>query len=412
MPTTAFARMTRSDHSMRPPTPAAALAFKSPDACTLCHADRGAAWADAQVRAWHAKDYQAPALAGGRLVAAARKGDWSALPAMLAAVTGPGREEVLAVSLLRLLRACRLDAKWPAALAAAKDPSPWVRAAAMEALGDRLDAASTAALAAGCRDDARLVRVRAAYALASARPEQLPAADRIAVAAATGELEASLASRPDDHASHYNLGNIFLQRGAVDRAIAAFDEAIRLRPDVIPPYVNVALAYNLAGRNRDAEARLREALRRQPGNAAAALNLGMLLGEMKRVPEAEAMFRAAFRADPRSAAAAYNLGVIAAADRLDEALDWCRKAAALEPGDPKYAWTLAYYLREKGDLKEATAVLERLLGGPAASLDAYLLLGALYARQGRDGEVRALQRRGAEDARLPEADRARLRAMR
>jgi hypothetical protein len=75
MPTTAFARMTRSDHSMRPPTPAATLAFKSPNACTLCHTDHDAAWADRQVRAWHAKDYQAPVLSRGRLVEAARKGN-------------------------------------------------------------------------------------------------------------------------------------------------------------------------------------------------------------------------------------------------------------------------------------------------------------------------------------------------
>ncbi|MCL5735275.1 MAG: hypothetical protein M1274_06740 [Actinobacteria bacterium] len=37
MPKTEFARMTRSDHSMRPPTPAATLRFKSPNACNLCH---------------------------------------------------------------------------------------------------------------------------------------------------------------------------------------------------------------------------------------------------------------------------------------------------------------------------------------------------------------------------------------
>jgi tetratricopeptide (TPR) repeat protein len=412
MPTTAFARMTRSDHSMRPPTPAATIAFHSPNACTLCHADHDAAWADAQVRAWHAKDYQAPALARGRLVEAARQGDWSALPAMLGAVSGPGREEVLAVSLIRLLRGCALDAKWPGILAAARDPSPWVRAAAMEALGDRLVPESLAALAAGCRDGARLVRVRAAYALAPVPPEPLAAADRAAVAAATRELEASLAARPDDYASHYNLGNIFMSRRDPARAIAAFEEAIRLRPDVIPPYVNIALAYNLTGRNRDAEARLREALRRQPGNAAASLNLAMLLAEMGRVPEAETMFRAAIQADPTSAAAAYNLAVIAARDRLDEALAWARKAAALEPREAKYAYTLAFTLREKGELGEAAAVLERLLEGPSAIADAYALLGALYERQGRDADARALYRRGAEDARLPDADRARLRAMR
>ncbi|MGB2862153.1 MAG: multiheme c-type cytochrome, partial [Sedimentisphaerales bacterium] len=48
MPMTKFAHMNRSDHSMRPPAPAATLAFKSPNACNLCHVDEDedAAWAD------------------------------------------------------------------------------------------------------------------------------------------------------------------------------------------------------------------------------------------------------------------------------------------------------------------------------------------------------------------------------
>ena len=53
MPMTRFAAMGRSDHSMRPPTPAATIAFKSPNACNLCHADHDAAWADDWVRKWY-----------------------------------------------------------------------------------------------------------------------------------------------------------------------------------------------------------------------------------------------------------------------------------------------------------------------------------------------------------------------
>ena len=50
MPMTAFARMNRSDHSMLPPTPSATMAYKSPNACNLCHKDKDAEWADKYVR--------------------------------------------------------------------------------------------------------------------------------------------------------------------------------------------------------------------------------------------------------------------------------------------------------------------------------------------------------------------------
>ena len=53
MPMTRFAAMGRTDHSMLPPTPATTIAFKSPNACNLCHADKDAAWSDAWVRKWY-----------------------------------------------------------------------------------------------------------------------------------------------------------------------------------------------------------------------------------------------------------------------------------------------------------------------------------------------------------------------
>ena len=85
-------------------TLAATLAFGSPNACTICHTDRTASWADEQVRSWHERDYQAPVLRRAGWIAAARKGDWSMLGEMLAYLASEEREEIWSTSLLRLLR--------------------------------------------------------------------------------------------------------------------------------------------------------------------------------------------------------------------------------------------------------------------------------------------------------------------
>jgi tetratricopeptide (TPR) repeat protein len=386
MPKTEFARMVRSDHSLRPPAPAATIAFQSPNACNLCHRDRDAAWSNRWVRKWHRKDYQAPGLRQAALIAAARRGDWSALPAMLAAVRGAARDEVTAVALLRLLRSCPADAKWPAIVAASQDRSPWVRAAAADAAGERLSPEVVAALLAATRDPVRLPRVRAANALASLPSNSLStlsASSRADLAAATRELEASLAARLDDFASQYDLGRLYASRGDVARAIAAYEAATRLRPDMVPPLVNVSLLYNAVGRNRDAETALRRALALEPGNAAAHLNLGMLLGELGRLPEAEAALRAALAGDPRSAAAAYNLAVVTARDRLDEAVRWSRRASELEPASPKYAYTWAFYLAQRGDQPAAIGVLHRAVERKVTSAEIHVLLGRLGGKAGR-----------------------------
>jgi tetratricopeptide (TPR) repeat protein len=411
MPMTEFARMRRTDHSMHPPTPAATITFKSPNACNLCHADQDAAWADQIVRKWYSRDYQAPVLQRAGLVDAARKRDWSRLPDMLAILTGADRDEVYAASLVRLLRGCDDSRKWPVLIKLLSDPSPLVRSSAAEALVGQLAPETVAALIGSTRDDYRLVRVRAAAALAALPRESLGERDRNSLEAATAEFEAAMHARPDDFASYYNLGNFFMERRDLPQAVKCFEMSSRLRPDHVAPLVNASLAYNELGQNEKAEESLRRALKIEPASAAANLNLGLLLAEMGRPREAEDSLRAAFKADPKLAVAAYNLGVLLAGDRLDEAIDWCRKAAELQGDEPKYAYTLAFYLHRKGDTSGALRVLQPLVDRGTAAADVYALLGQIYTEDGQKDKAIGVYRQAMANERLPDQDRARFAAM-
>ncbi|MGA2864485.1 MAG: tetratricopeptide repeat protein [Verrucomicrobiota bacterium] len=406
MPTTEFARMRRTDHSMRPPMPAATLACGSPNACNLCHTNQTAAWADREVRQWHPRDYQAATLQRAGWVAAARKRDWSRLPEIVNYLGGPGREEIWAASLLRLLAGCEQEAKWEGIRPCLKDPSPLVRAAAAQALGEGLRPEFIAPLVAATRDDFRLVRLCAANALAGVPQAMLPGQDRPAVSKATDELLASFLARPDDAGSYHNLGNFRLERHEYGAAIAAFTTASRLQPRDISPLVNLSVACNLAGQNDQAEASLRQALRLDPTNAAIQLNLGMLLAEMERPAEAEAAFRAAFNHDPKSAPAAFNLGVLLSKDHPAEALTWCRRAAELRPQEPKYAYTLAFYQYQQGLTAQAAQTLEKLVQQDPPAADAYALLGRIYEQRSQPDRALSLYRRAVQNTKLPEPDRA------
>jgi tetratricopeptide (TPR) repeat protein len=384
MPGTWFARMARHDHSMRPPTPAATIEFGSPNACNLCHTDRDARWADATVRRWRQRDYQAPALARARLVAAARRGDWSRLQETLDYLRDPGRDDVFAASFVSLLRGCPDDAKWPAVLAALDDRAPLVRARAAEGLRDRLTPETVAALARAASDPVRLVRVRAAASLAAVPAGAIDADRRAGVERATAELERSLWTRPDDAAAHYNLGNIFMDRGAADRAVAEYQIAIRLRPDAVPFHVNLGMAFAARGEIAAAEAAFRRALARAPQNPAALFNLGLTLAGEGRADEAVTVLRAALAADPRLAAAAYNLAVLLADRDPGASLAYSRQAAALASDNPKYAWTLAFYQARGGDRPGAILTLEDFL-----------------RRHPDDAEIRARLVELADDSRRP-----------
>jgi Flp pilus assembly protein TadD len=407
MPKTAFALMERSDHSMLPPTPSTTAEFGSPNACNLCHSDREAAWADRWVREWRGRDYQAPVLHRARLIDAARREDWSQLPQMLEYLSGE-RNEVYAVSLMRLLRSCEDERKWPAIIASLEDPSPLVRAAAADALIGNLTLETVPLLLEATRDEYRLVRIRAVSSLASVPRDMIPAETQPDLDAAAAELVKSLEARPDDWASHYDLGNFYTNRREFDRAIAAYERAFKLEPRATVSLVNAALAYRLNGEGAKAAESLLRVLAIEPGNPEANLNLGLLLGEAGRDTQAEAAFRAVLAVDTASHEAAYNLCVLVAADRLDEAIDWCRKAAELRPSEPEYSYTLAYYFRAQGDTVAAAARLRQLIADHRNFADAYVLLADIHVERGESDVAESILEGALSAGALSEEDRGRV----
>ena len=301
MPSTRFAAMGRTDHSMRPPTPATSMEFGSPNACNLCHQDKKPAWADDWVRKWYKNDYQAQAV---RRRPAARCGTQGSLARASGDDPGgcsqhqPGLEERDGPD----APSQEGSAKWPLFRQLLHDPSPLVRSSAATALGDGLTEAVIPDMLAATRDSSRLVRVRAAQALAAVPGEALGGdRDRAAVLAAAAEFRTAMSARPDDWASHANLGNFAMEAGALADAVNEFETANRLEPRVIGPLVNAATAYNRLGQNHEAEESLRKALKIDPADSSVNFNLGLLLGELGRLDEAETCLRTALKTEPSMA---------------------------------------------------------------------------------------------------------------
>ena len=195
---------------MRPPMPAASIAFKSPNACNICHKDKDARWADEYVRKWRTRDYQSPVIQVSALIEAGRKRDWNRLEEMLAYITSKDRDQSMRLLLIRLLIACHNEKKWPVLIKALNDPSPLVRAAAAEGLQGYYTPESVGALLKAIRDEYRLVRIRAASSLAAIPVVSMPEQQRKDFESALNELKSSLMARPDDFGSHYNLGNYYM----------------------------------------------------------------------------------------------------------------------------------------------------------------------------------------------------------
>jgi tetratricopeptide (TPR) repeat protein len=261
-----------------------------------------------------------------------------------------------------------------------KDPSPLVRSAAAEGLGLRITPEGVQALLDATGDPYRLVRTRAAAALAGYPAERLSGDAKRNFEKATRDYLDSVMARPDQWTSHYNLGNYRLGRGESRDAVASFQAALALEPRAVAAMVNAAIAFSRMGEFDDAERSLQRALALAPDDAAANLNMGLLKAERNDPTQAENYLKRALKSDPQLAQAAYNLCVLTAEDRVGEAVGWCREAAALAPQNPTYAYTLAFYLARSGARDEAIRTLQALVARYPGYRDAQMLLGELTAK--------------------------------
>ena len=77
---------------------------------------------------------------------------------------------------------------------------------------------------------------------------------------------------------------------------------------------------------------------------------------------------------------------------------------------PSTRHTLAFFLREKGELDQAIEILRDLIGRQKSELDAYLLLGEIYEGKGDTKEAAAVYRQALAMPGLPPEVRSQLQA--
>jgi tetratricopeptide (TPR) repeat protein len=171
------------------------------------------------------------------------------------------------------------------------------------------------------------------------------------------------------------MGNYQLGGGKLKDAVSSYRTALRIEPRAVLAMVNSSIAYSRMGDYGNAEKSLRAALHVAPDNPVTNFNIGLLAAEKNDTKEAERYLKAALKYDPQMAQAAYNLCILLSKDRLEGAVPYCRKASELRPDDPRYAYTLAFFLYRKGETAEAVRTLKAVTEKHPGYKDAELLLG-------------------------------------
>ena len=160
-------------------------------------------------------------------------------------------------------------------------------------------------------------------------------------------------------------------REEIEQSIAYFEEAISKDATFAPPYVGLADAYERLGgsfvgappnetRPKAIHA-ARKALDLDPGLAEAHALLGRVLQKQFQWADAEVEYKQALELNPNSAAAHLEYASwLTCHGRLDEALDWSRRARELDPlgsSGVTIGWVLFQSRRYDDSIRELRSVL-------------------------------------------------------
>ena len=105
----------------------------------------------------------------------------------------------------------------------------------------------------------------------------------------------ALTLKPDSAEAHNNLGNMLIERGNLEDAVASFQKALISRPDFAEAHSNLGNALRELGRLDEAVASYRNALARKPDYAEAYSNLANALKEQGKLDEAVINYQCALR---------------------------------------------------------------------------------------------------------------------
>lgn len=166
-----------------------------------------------------------------------------------------------------------------------------------------------------------------------------------------------------DHApAHLHLGNLWLRRGATDRAIAAYRRCLELEPGATAARTNLAHVLFETGSIDEAVTEFERALALEPANAELNNDLGAVRLQQGRVDEAVVRFEAALAAQPDYAAAHVNLAnVLLQRQQPAAAVPHFRQALAADGRDARLHNHLGLALLLSGDTPAAIAAFQQAL---------------------------------------------------
>ncbi|MBE7546102.1 putative membrane protein [Candidatus Kuenenia stuttgartiensis] len=197
------------------------------------------------------------------------------------------------------------------------------------------------------------------------------------------EYQAALLCNAEDASIHSNLGIVYTKQGLEQKAEAEYIEAIRLDRYYAQPHNNLGNIYYNRGQLDKAKEEYLEALRIKPDYSHAHNGLGSVYNSMEKLDEALEEFRESLLYDSKYILAINNVGVnYAKRGKMHDAIEYFEKAVALNQNQPQSYYNLGFAYENLEEGERAVQAYRRAVQLDPDNFNALLALGNLCYRMG------------------------------
>lgn len=197
------------------------------------------------------------------------------------------------------------------------------------------------------------------------------------------EYQLAAALNPNNASIHSNLGNLYTKEGQIDKAFQEYQTAVLIGKNYAQPHNNLGNIYFNQGAPDKARIEYEEAIRIQPDYAPAHNGLGNVYNDAGDLDQAMEEFKQALAYDGTYIPALISLGVnYAKRGQLNEAVVAFKKAIELDTHQPQGHYNLGLAYEKLGKHREAVDEYNAVIRLDPKNLNGHYALGSLYQNLG------------------------------
>jgi len=349
----------RRDHSIRIPRPDLTHTIGTPNACTGCHTDKEAIWAENQIKKWYKHD---PPLHYGTVFDAAEKLQQGADNQLIKLINTDSTANMVKAIAISYLPAYPTEQNAAIIEKEFTNPNPLIRYTAVRNYFHPNQEYYIKKIKPFLFDSIKSIRIEAAQQLSRITNIQLTKEYTKAYKNALAEYVTYLNYSADFAGSRQNSGNLYQNLKQYNLAIEEYKEAIRIDKFFIPAYINLAILYSQINQIEKAEGVLHNLINTGESGYEGYYYLGLVKSEQNKTNEAIKYLNEAAKINAEAPRIYYNLGLLyQKTGNKIEAEKALKQTLKISPENLDYLYALCYFYIQEKQFNNAETIAKEII---------------------------------------------------